>query len=130
MLFRSQLGEGWFIPGNEELELVVSSFTPGMGKYQDLDESQQTVFDFNWKTWMLQSVYPVFRVRSSTFTESPWEEIGNNKDKTAQDINELEHWNFQDNYYVLGWKGTFTKTCYVLIKNRQISGLITAFKYF
>jgi hypothetical protein len=125
-----QLGEGWFIPGNEELELVVSSFTPGIGKYQDLDQSQQTVFDFNWKTWMLQSVYPVFRVRSSTFTESPWEEIGNNKDKTAQDINELKYWNFQDNYYVLGWKGTFTKTCYVLIKNHQFSGFITAFKYF
>lgn len=125
-----QLGEGWFIPGNEELELVVSSFTPGIGKYQDLDQSQQTLFDFKWKTWMLQSVYPVFRVRSSTFTESPWEEIGNNKDKTAQDINELKYWNFQDNYYVLGWKGTFTKTCYVLIKNHQFSGFITAFKYF
>ena len=125
-----QLGEGWFIPGNEELELVVSSFAPGIGKYEGLDKSQQTAFDFKWKTWMLQSVYPVFTLRSSTFTESPWEEIGNNKDKTALDMNELKYGNFQDNYYVLGWNGTFTKTRYVLIKNHQIFGLIAAFKYF
>ena len=122
-----QLGEGWFIPGNEELELVVSSFAPGVGKWVDLDKSQQTVFDFNWKTWLLQFVYPVFRVRSSTFTGSSWEGIGKNKYK----IGFSSAYNYTpDNYCVLTKSDSFSRTIYTFIKNDQGSGHIAAFKYF
>ncbi len=123
-----QLGEGWFIPGNEELELYASSFSKGLGVHMTLKEAGQANAVLTWKRWMLHSVFP-FSVRSSTFTECPWEDIGNNKGKTATIIgrNDLD---FQDNYYVLGQGGTFGDIFYALVRNNQCFSHIVAFKYF
>ena len=123
-----KLGEGWFIPGNEELELYATSFSSGVGVHMTKAESVQKASVLGWKSWMLSSVFPL-TVRSSTFTECPWENIGDNKGKTAIIIRTNDA-NFQDNYYMLGQGVALGKMYYAFFRNNQFFGHITAFKYF
>lgn len=123
-----KLGEGWFIPGNEELELFASSFSAGLGVHMTYAEVMKAVSVLSWKKWMLSSVFPT-KVRSSTFTECPWESFGNNKGKTATIIGRND-FNFQDNYYVLDQSDMFGKYFYAFIRNDQYWGDVVAFKYF
>lgn len=126
-----KLGEGWFIPGNHELELFASSVSYGLGVPMTKEETTQTGFMYYCKTWMLNTVFPSGNICSSTCLQSPWEAFGDNKSKTGVIYN-AQDMNFEDNYYVLGTSKDFVgKWFYALIKNRQMYSYdAVAFKYF
>ena len=129
-----KLGEGWFIPGNYDLELYSQFFTPGLGVIIDDKDTERNnaTYRLSWKKWMLASIYPSSSILSSTFQESPWEETDNNKSKTAKIIviGGPSEPNFKDNYYVYDVGDNFGKRFYAFIKNRQKGGYMVAFKYF
>lgn len=122
-----KLGDGWFIPGNYELELFASSISSGLGVRMSEKEKWEKRREFRYKTWMLDYVYPT-TIRSSTSTESLWEEFDNNKGKTAKFVPGVGtiDFNSKDNYYVL----EYTDWSYFLIRNNLAWGNIVAFKYF
>ena len=122
-----KLGNGWFIPGNYELELFASSISKGLGVHMNEIEAFETGIMFAYKTWMLSTVFPK-KIRSSTFLESPWETIGNNKAKTATIV--MRDFDFKDNYYVLGTGNNLGDIFNVLVKNNQYMSYTVAFKYF
>lgn len=126
-----KLGEGWFIPGNYDLELYSHAFSPGLGIVRKYNEMTQESATWAWKKWMLANVYPTAPIRSSTFLESSWEETDNNKGKTATIIrtNTIDL-NFKDNYYVFGVGNNYGKSFYAMIKNDQTNSYCVAFKYF
>ena len=76
---------------------------------------------------MLNNVYPT-NIRSSTSTESLWEEFDNNKGKTAKlvPVGGTIDFNSKDNYYVF----EYDNWGYFLIRNNLAWGNIVAFKYF
>lgn len=131
-----RLGEGWFIPGNYDLEIYSQFFTPGLGVVLDTKnnnpERTTAMYEFSWKHWMLGSIYSSNYILSSTCQESPWEETDNNKSKTATIIviGAPSEPNFKDNYYVYGLCDDLSKKFYAMIKNRQKGSAIVAFKYF
>ena len=122
-----KLGDGWFIPGNYELELFASSISSGLGVRMSEKERWEKGMKFRYKTWMLYNVYPT-TVRSSTSTESLWEEFDNNKGKTAKlvPMGGTIDFNSKDNYYVF----EYGNGGYFLIRNNLAWGNIVAFKYF
>lgn len=122
-----KLGDGWFIPGNYELELFASSISSGLGVQMSEKERWEKGMKFRYKTWMLYNVYPT-TVRSSTSTESLWEGIDDNKGKTAKlvPMGGTIDFNSKDNYYVF----EYGNRGYFLILNNLAWGNIVAFKYF
>ena len=89
-----QLGEGWFIPGNYELELFCKNFSEGLGKgmkYQDwLDRHNEWTLKLGllalptqYNGWIHpQALFPDYNLGSSTFAASGWADKPENKGKT------------------------------------------------
>ena len=88
-----QLGEGWFIPGNHELELFSMNFSEGLGKdikYQTwLDRHNEWTLKLGllalptqYNGWIHpQALFPDYNLASSTFVASSWAENPENKAK-------------------------------------------------
>lgn len=128
-----RLGEGWFIPGNHELELACRSFSDGIGiPMGDNHEMQRRIIPLTWKTWYLwrSLITTCFEFTSSTCIDSPWEAQDDNKAKTIRVFGTHGdlYGGIRDNYYVLGT--ALGSHYYSLISNYQDWGRIVAFKYF
>ena len=134
-----QLGVGWFIPGNKELELFNAYFADGIGKknkldYKELDIRQQPyqlkvgVLNGAWGFWM----YPYYNILSSTALKSAWEETDNNTEKTGvikTQNGSLWELADKDNYYALA-QAFNNKYYYIFAKNWQENSVVVAFKRF
>lgn len=134
-----QLGEGWFIPGNHELELFNSAFSEGVGKHYKMDYKEDIkkceMYQYKvgvlygmWGAW----VFPYYNILSSTALKSAWEETKENKEKTGVLKKQGgSAWELadKDNYYALA-KGIDFKYYYVFAKNWQQESVVVAFKRF
>ena len=97
-----QLGDGWFIPGNDELEQVILNDIKGLGKKYNMPISEalkvaketapyveelRTTGKTSHKGLMMRrnivSGFWLYNLHSSTMNNSSWEKEGNNEDKTA-----------------------------------------------
>lgn len=81
------LGEGWFVPGNYELELISTYYTDSIGenhKFKTIDLNEKKLV-FNKKNSEGTILYPnLSNIQSSTMTKSGWSESGNNKEKVGK----------------------------------------------
>jgi len=83
--YASRLGEGWFVPGNDELELVSKTFVESLGekakfKGSEVDAKRRAVIA---KMGNADAFFPHFdAIGSSTMLKSSWAE--NNKEKTSK----------------------------------------------
>lgn len=91
----AQLGEGWFIPGNAELELYAQVFTKGMGHANKLNVKERDEKIKQWKEKLgaggamfgagtfgapaFEMCYPVDGLQSSTMVKSSWGESPEHK---------------------------------------------------
>lgn len=81
------LGEGWFVPGNYELELISTYYADSIG-----ENYKQKTTEINEKKLVLTHkisegaiLYPNFSdLQSSTMTKSNWSESENNKEKVGK----------------------------------------------
>lgn len=96
----TQLGEGWFIPGNDELELMVRSFGiyEGVGKDYPIKASKENliktfcnevnknvVYDVDIYAFLVDDYFfPILTgITSSTMVKSEWRNIDGNKKKIS-----------------------------------------------
>lgn len=144
-----QLGEGWFIPGNYELELYSQCYAQGFGKqYKPFSvvpkEAIEKLTNFWTKLWGYTGgtdLFPYNMILSSTMIKSAWSEDKENENKITKIVtnggvggligmaNTIATAADKDNYYILLYdmqKGGFS----VFISNAQQESSIVAFKRF
>ena len=91
-----QLGEGWFIPGNYELELLSKHFIDGLGEKNHIPMLKFMDRNTEWYNLLgplalpsyvnvqdPNTMFPSFIIRSSTMVKSSWAEKEENKKKTS-----------------------------------------------
>lgn len=143
-----QLGEGWFIPGNHELELFNKYFAEGVGKKHKipLHKSQEVTnfitlpTTFRTKTWAYSggvTLYPCNLVCSSTMIKSAWSEEEENKDKAGKYVvnngglvGVIAQAADKDNYYTLCQFNNIEGYWWMFAYNAQQEGSWVAFKRF
>lgn len=133
------LGDGWFIPGNFELELYSKHFVEAMGEKHHISFQKKIDMDKALREklgpvgdWMVFNLFfATDAIQSSTMLRSAWAENPENKEKMDVQIFNT-NWDFKDNYFSLC---VFTRkiTMYywwTFAKNLQGSSHIVAFKRF
>ena len=143
-----QLGDGWFIPGNHELELYNKHFAEGVGKKHKIPtgkvkEAQKVLdqmFMYRDKMWDYTggvTLYPISLICSSTMVKSAWSEEDENKDKTGKYVTNkdgvfgmIAQAADKDNYYTLCFFNNIEGYWWMLAYNAQQEGAWVAFKHF
>jgi len=140
-----QLGEGWFIPGNHELELFNLHFAEGVGKKHKLPltkgaEAITKTTMYQAKTWGYTggvTLYPCNLVCSSTMVKSAWSEVEENKDKAGKYVvnngglvGVIAQAADKDNYYTLCQFNNIEGYWWMFAYNAQQEGSWVAFKRF
>lgn len=144
-----QLGEGWFIPGNYELELYSKCYAQGFGKQNKpaafiSKEAIEKLTHFWTKLWGYTGgtdLFPYNMILSSTMIKSAWSEDKENENKITKIVtnggfgglaglaNTIATAADKDNYYILLYdmqKGGFS----VFVSNAEYESSIVAFKRF
>lgn len=144
-----QLGEGWFIPGNYELELYSKCYAQGFGKQNKpaafiSKEAIEKLTNFWTKLWGYTGgtdLFPYNMILSSTMIKSAWSEDKENENKITKIVtnggfgglaglaNTIATAADKDNYYILLYdmqKGGFS----VFVSNAEYESSIVAFKRF
>lgn len=139
-----QLGEGWFIPGNYELELFNKFFAEGVGKkYKYPLISTEPIAKngaFQGKSWGYTfgvTLYPWTKILSSTMVKSAWSENEDNKDKTGKYVENkgglvgvIAQAADKDNYYALCAFQNIEGYWWMFAYNIQQESSYVAFKRF
>lgn len=133
------LGEGWFIPGNYELELYSKAFVDEMGEKHHISFQQKMDMDKALREklgpvgdWLAYNCFFATNlIQSSTMLKSAWTENPENKEKMDVQVAN-SGWDFKDNYFVFC---AFTRklTMYywwTFAKNLQGGSHVVAFKRF
>ena len=139
-----QLGEGWFIPGNYELELFNKFFAEGVGKKHKypLTSTEPIAKNgaFQSKSWGYTfgvTLYPWTKILSSTMVKSAWSENEDNKDKTGKYVENkgglvgvIAQAADKDNYYALCAFQNIEGYWWMFAYNIQQESSFVAFKRF
>ena len=85
--YAARLGDGWFVPGNYELEQISKVFVDAVGedaKYQESDIRNKRAY-LQAMMFNTEMFYPIcYTLNSSTMVKSPW--TADNKSKTCKAI--------------------------------------------
>lgn len=133
------LGEGWFIPGNYELELFSRFFVDEMGekhhipfqKKMDMDKAQREKLGPVGDWLAFNCFFATDLIQSSTMIKSAWAEDPANKEKIdVQVVN--SGWDFKDNYFTFcAFSRKLTMYYWwTFAKNLQGNSHVVAFKRF
>lgn len=150
------LGEGWFVPGNHELELFNKFFAEGMGKDNKVSAFNYDKFmkaldqKIKWSNKMvgydlirrpvtrgitITKAFPNSFILSSTMLKSAWTE--ENKDKTGKAIDTSSILSMigsaadLDNYYTLMYvESQMLGQWWIFADNWGSGALVVGFKYF
>lgn len=78
-VYAKSLGDNWFIPGNDELELVAKAFLDGVGKEFKISAIRETPhLKYKYTNWHnAKFFFPYLDLRSSTLVKSKWADNGN-----------------------------------------------------
>ena len=131
--YAMNLGDGWYAPGNYELELFSKLYVEEMGKKHripimqkfDIDKSLRERLGAvgSWITFNL--FFPTTAIRSSTMSKSEWTEDPDNKEK--MDIIAGHSINNYFTYTVAEQKITAS---YMFVFSNDVRGYVVAFKRF
>lgn len=83
--YANRLGEGWFVPGNYELELISKNFIDNVGEKEKMKSTEisKRKSAIRIKILNIQPFFPILDpLRSSTMIKSSWTE--SNKDKISK----------------------------------------------
>lgn len=130
------LGEGWFAPGNHELELFSKFFVDEMGEAHRISAKEKLAMDKALREklgpmgdWLAYNCfYATTLIRSSTMLLSAWTSDPANKSKMTVQLKN-SNWDLEDNYFTFcAYVNVFY--WWIFVKNLQSSSYIVAFKRF
>ncbi len=111
--YAKSLGDHWFIPGNDELELIAQAISNGVGKEYKQSRVELTKKIASAYIWMkAEGFFPYKTLGSSTMVKSAWSSNQTNKskcDKAAKDGTYSlqltnDYMDFTNQYYVFSYQ--------------------------
>lgn len=115
--YAKSLGDDWFIPGNDELELIAKAFSNGLGENHKLSRLNAIQRASNYTYWEhAKFFFPYAELKSSTMVKGNWP-AGSNASK----IGKMPSATVRQDYYSLVLTRDFTgqNQWYILAKNYQ-----------
>ena len=126
-----ELGEGWFIPGNYELELYAKAISCGINVRVKGNEMDKCYYMFKIKTFELHYLYPNNAIFSSTPVNSYWDAQEENAHKIGRETHggylPPNNMTYQLAKVLVDYFATMS---YMLLQNSTQRSVVLAFKYF
>lgn len=129
--YAKRLGEGWFVPGNYELELISKNFVDSLGekakfKGSEVDPKRRAAI---FKMGNADAFFPTFDgISSSTMLKSAWKE--NNKEKISKILSAGDGLGILGQAIMLTVCASIKDTYYTLLYMQKEVDKMTGKKYY